>query len=379
MPRDATGNYTLPTGNPVVTGTTITSTWANGTMSDLAAAMTDSVSKSMDSTFATGKGTHTWNATAGGSSSIGPGNGDNWGLAVNDLKIASWYGAGFGPMAGGGPVPLGQYAWSVNCRTGDTIQAGNATVNGTVIGMAGVQVRSGTALAFYNTSAAVTAQLAPYTSGLGFINQAGNNWTFSVDNAGNANIQTGLSTTNVTANGQLYGAQVRAAQGLRVESGGIPITIQGGHIVWNEGGAPSGMSGQMTFVNNQGGGSGGFYFRNINSNNTVQYGTMWMEGVNGNFHTSGTISCGGSAATLSQDGNVNGSMWGGWLSNYLARYIQGNSQIQWASGIAEGAGVSVGGGGFGTSTQGAPWVQAGIRTNGSGNTLIYPQNVWLRT
>lgn len=36
MPRDGSGNYTLPAGNPVVNNTLIQSTWANPTMSDIA-------------------------------------------------------------------------------------------------------------------------------------------------------------------------------------------------------------------------------------------------------------------------------------------------------------------------------------------------------
>ena len=43
MSRNGSGTYSLPAGNPVVTGTTIASTWANTTMNDLASAMTDSV------------------------------------------------------------------------------------------------------------------------------------------------------------------------------------------------------------------------------------------------------------------------------------------------------------------------------------------------
>ena len=43
MSRNGSGTYSLPAGNPVVTGTTISSTWANNTMNDLAAALTDSV------------------------------------------------------------------------------------------------------------------------------------------------------------------------------------------------------------------------------------------------------------------------------------------------------------------------------------------------
>jgi hypothetical protein len=46
MPRAANGVYSLPSGNPVVTGTTIASTWANTTLSDLATAMTDSLDRS---------------------------------------------------------------------------------------------------------------------------------------------------------------------------------------------------------------------------------------------------------------------------------------------------------------------------------------------
>jgi hypothetical protein len=37
MPRDISGNYTLPVGNPVVAGTIIDVAWANPTMSDIAA------------------------------------------------------------------------------------------------------------------------------------------------------------------------------------------------------------------------------------------------------------------------------------------------------------------------------------------------------
>lgn len=43
MSRNGSGVYSLPALNPVVTGTTIASTWANNTMNDLAAAMTGSV------------------------------------------------------------------------------------------------------------------------------------------------------------------------------------------------------------------------------------------------------------------------------------------------------------------------------------------------
>jgi len=43
MSRNGSGVFTLVAGNPVVTGTTIASTWANNTLSDIASALTDSV------------------------------------------------------------------------------------------------------------------------------------------------------------------------------------------------------------------------------------------------------------------------------------------------------------------------------------------------
>ncbi len=46
MARDLSGTYTLASGNPVTTGTTITSAWANNTFSDLATEVTDSLSRS---------------------------------------------------------------------------------------------------------------------------------------------------------------------------------------------------------------------------------------------------------------------------------------------------------------------------------------------
>lgn len=45
MSRNGSGTYSLPAGNPVVSGTTISSTWANNTLSDIASALTYSIAK----------------------------------------------------------------------------------------------------------------------------------------------------------------------------------------------------------------------------------------------------------------------------------------------------------------------------------------------
>lgn len=45
MPRNGSGTYTLPSGNPVVSGTIIESTWANSTLADLADSITNSLAR----------------------------------------------------------------------------------------------------------------------------------------------------------------------------------------------------------------------------------------------------------------------------------------------------------------------------------------------
>ncbi len=50
MPFNGSGTYSLASGNPVVTGTTISSTWANTTLSDIATGLTTAMTKDGQST-----------------------------------------------------------------------------------------------------------------------------------------------------------------------------------------------------------------------------------------------------------------------------------------------------------------------------------------
>ena len=43
MSRNGSGVYSLPAGNPVTTATTISSTWANNTLTDIASSLTGSL------------------------------------------------------------------------------------------------------------------------------------------------------------------------------------------------------------------------------------------------------------------------------------------------------------------------------------------------
>jgi hypothetical protein len=75
MPRNGSGTYSLPSGNPVVTGTTISSTTHNNTMSDIATALTQSISS-------TGVTTPSANLPMGGFKLTGLGAGSSNGDSV---------------------------------------------------------------------------------------------------------------------------------------------------------------------------------------------------------------------------------------------------------------------------------------------------------
>jgi hypothetical protein len=68
MSRNGSGTYSLPAGNPVVTGTTISSTWANTTLNDIANALTGSLATD-------GQTTATGNLKMGGNKITGLANG----------------------------------------------------------------------------------------------------------------------------------------------------------------------------------------------------------------------------------------------------------------------------------------------------------------
>lgn len=84
MARDGSGNYNLPAGNPVVTGTVISSTQFNSTMTDIATAMTQSISKD-------GQTTPTNNLPMGGNKHTGvqDGNLGNQYASINQTQNGS--------------------------------------------------------------------------------------------------------------------------------------------------------------------------------------------------------------------------------------------------------------------------------------------------
>jgi hypothetical protein len=105
LSRNGSGTFTLVAGNPVSSGTTISSTWANNTLSDIASALTQSVSKD-------GQTTWTGNMPAGGYKITGLANGS----AATDS-------ATLGQVQAGAVTLLGGVAGTVDVITATTSPA----------------------------------------------------------------------------------------------------------------------------------------------------------------------------------------------------------------------------------------------------------------
>lgn len=84
MARNGSGAYSLPSGNPVVTGTVISSTWANTTLSDIGTALTNSIAKD-------GQTTPTANLPMGGYKHTGLGAGS---AAGDSLRYEQLFNSG---------------------------------------------------------------------------------------------------------------------------------------------------------------------------------------------------------------------------------------------------------------------------------------------
>lgn len=121
-----------------------------------------------------------------------------------------------------------------------------------------------------------------------------------------------------------------------VNSSGLDADQQGAYLFWNETG-----DGRASLINNQGGGIGGFKFRTVNNANTVETGSVTIDG-SGSLSSTGSITAAGSiygangAVTVGTSGDVNGSVWGGWLSSYIANYVKTNVPLVSASQGASG-------------------------------------------
>lgn len=194
----------------------------------------------------------------------------------------------------------GQLVTSQNISGGGLISTGHAQINkGLVVGEDIIGRRD------------ITAQRDIYSQ---------RNLTVS----GNTWLQGGL---NQTLSGAVYNQLYR----LHINNNPQHVgNRQGLHIGWNE----SGSTGESDFVTNKGAGNGGFIFRTVNFENTAEIGRVTITGAgavhanhfqvgnsrmesNGNVVAGNVLYAGNGSSQMAPDGNVYGTLWGGWLSNKL--------------------------------------------------------------
>ena len=299
--RNGSGTFSLVAGNPVVTGTTISSTWANNTLSDIATELTNSLDRNgrgaMLAPLQLNSGTVgapglTWAADAlSGFYRIGT-NDYGWALAgtkvlevdgttstagliatssgtnqggVQAVGSGTGYGvngqggsaSGIGGVFGGG-APNGKGLTGLGVGTGDGVQG----TGGSTSGNGGTFTGGGTGSGVSGTGGG--------TSGTGVAGSGGASNGIGVSGSG---VGTGVggSFTGGGTNAAGVSATGGSTNGIGVLSqgtgSGAGVSSTGGATgtgVYGQGGASGGIGGQFlgtnvsAGVNGQGGSSGGF-------------------------------------------------------------------------------------------------------------------------
>jgi hypothetical protein len=148
MPYNGSGSYSLPAGNPVVTGSTISSTTHNNTMSDIASALTNAMTKD-------GQSTPTANLKMGGFKHTGAGAGsaatDSTNLGQVQGNAYCWLGTGGGTAdvitASASPSLTAYAAGQVFRFLSSGANTTNVTLNIDSVGAKAVSKNGSTALA----------------------------------------------------------------------------------------------------------------------------------------------------------------------------------------------------------------------------------------
>ena len=258
MSRNGSGVYNLPNTNPVVPGSTISTTWANGTMSDIATALTGSVA-------ADGQTPITGNLAMGGNKLTGLGVGTVAGNSVEydqfvtatTTDVAITGGAINGATIGETTPAFGKFSELV-IPAGTTAQRPVAPVNG--------DIRYNTTTGQYEGFSTIAAQTTISTL-------TNSTTTATATTVGNHNMQTGDYVTITGCTPSAYnGSFSITVTGdttftyTMLSNPGGSATVVGTYTdgIWTQiGGGATGTGGNQVFVLND---------QNVTANYTIPTG-----------------------------------------------------------------------------------------------------------
>jgi len=394
MARNGSGTYSLPAGNPVTTGTTISSTWANNTLNDIGNAVTASLAYDGQTVpvanLPMGGYLHTnvANATArtnyAASGQVQDGtfqyltsvSGTDTITALAPLSMNT-YAAGqvFRFIAAGANTTTG-VTLNINSTGAKSITKNGTTAlaigdikNAQVVTVVydGTQFQLQTNIVGVTTFSAGSTGLTPSTATSGVVTLAG---TLAVANGGTGSTSAGTNGQVLVSNGTVFAPQTLSTSGLLINTNyytssstytkatNNPTYI----IVEMVGGGGGGGNG---FI---GGGGGGGYARKkilasaLSASETVTVGTGGAIGVAGVTSSFGSFcsASGGSTTTVAPGGaggigsngdlNIRGQGGGGGGSVTAGFYGTGGSSQLGGGGYGSinaigGAGGQYGGGG----------------------------------
>lgn len=327
MSRNGSGTYSLPAGNPVVTGTTISSTWANNTLADIATALTGSIA-------ADGQTTASGNLPMGGNVHTNVGNATLRTMyasaaqvedgSLNYLTSVS----GVDTITATAPVGMTAYATGQVFRfISAGANTGAATLNLNAIGAKAITKRGATALEANDIPSGAAVEviydgtqfqlidpasastpvtsitfgstgLTPATATTGAVTVAG---TLAAANGG-----TGLTSPGTSGNALI-------SNGTSWTSAAIPATGFSNLAVFTSSGTfsvPSGVTKALVTVIGGGGGGGGFNLVLNGSSNGGGGGAgggaqKLVTGLSGSVTV--TIGAGGTAGGTTGSGGTGGT------------------------------------------------------------------------
>ena len=358
MSRNGSGIYSLATGNPVTTGTTISSTWANSTLTDIASALTTSIASDgqtvisanipMNSKKLTGLAAPT---VAGDALSFGAVATISTLTTTADASINTLtVGLGSGGISNNTAFGTSALAANTigynNTAVGNQALSSNATtVQNTAVGQGALKVNTA------NNNTAVGAQ-AGISNTTGAIDAFGFS-ALNLNTTGAANVAVGnaaLATNTVSSNNTAVGGSA-----LTLSTANNNTAVGSLALAKNTTGTPNTAVGYQAGYNTTTGGNNAYFGFQTGYTNTTGANNTYV-GSGAGYSTTGSANCfvgtnAGNQVTTGANNNIIGSSAGAVLTTggnnvYLGFTTASSSAVNYemviSAGTATGKGTSTG-------------------------------------